>query len=63
MTFIQESWKAIVALLIPIAYGAAIEMIDALNQWAAGEGSPWAILIGAMFTSVGVWLKANKPSA
>jgi hypothetical protein len=59
---IRGSWKAIVALLIPIAFGAASEMFDVLGDWAAENGGVWAGVASGVLTSVAVWLKANRPT-
>jgi len=61
MDKIRESWKAIVAFLIPIAWTTAIQINDAFSEWATEQGV-WSGIILAAFTSLGVWLKANQPA-
>lgn len=58
-----EYAKAIVALAIPIAIGAAVELVDALSQWASETGSVWSGIAVGVLTAAGVWLKANRPPA
>lgn len=60
---IREAWKAVVAVLIPLAWYAAGQVVDTLGAWAQGEGAPWSAVIVALLTGAGVWLKANQPPA
>ncbi len=59
-TFIRSSWKAVVALLIPIAFGAAADMITVLSDWVLDQGFVWGGLVAGLLTSIGVWFKANR---
>lgn len=63
MQKVKEAWKAVVALLVPIAFGAAVEMVDALGEWATSQSAVWSGVAVGVLTSVGVWLKANAPKA
>jgi hypothetical protein len=58
---VQEGWKAIVGLLIPIAFGAASESIEALNTWILDQGFVWGGIVAGLLSGVGIWLKKNRP--
>jgi hypothetical protein len=62
MDQLKASWKAIVALLIPIAFGAASEGVDVIGEWVTTNGGVWAGIATGVLTSIGVWLKANRPA-
>jgi len=53
--FITASWKAVVALAIPIIWEAGVQLVDGLQGTFVDNTYALAVL-----TSVGVWLKANK---
>lgn len=60
LAFIKQSWKAVVALLIPIAFGAAAEMVDAISDFVSNSGNAWSGIVVGVLSAVGVWLKANR---
>lgn len=53
--FIRHSWKAVVALAVPILMEAAIQLVEGLQGTFVDNTIAVAIL-----TSLAVWLKANK---
>ncbi len=61
--FIKSSWKAVAALLTPIAFGAATEMIEAISEWVSTTNSIWAGAAVGLLTSLAVWFKANAPAS
>lgn len=61
ITKVREGWKAVVALLIPIAFAAAVDMIDVVAVWVQDAGGVWSGVAVGVLTSLGVWLKSNQP--
>jgi len=61
MQTLKATWKAVVALLIPIAFGAASEAVEAIGEWATTSNQVWTGVVVGAVTSIGVWLKANRP--
>jgi hypothetical protein len=59
---VQESWKAILAFVGPLVVATGSDLVDAgaAKVEAIGIEAEW--WIASAFTSVIVWLKANKPS-
>ena len=54
--YVRYAWKAIVALLIPLAWTLAVDLVDQLQGTFADN-----MIFVAVLTSLGVWLKANGP--
>ena len=60
--WLAASWKAIIALLAPIAFGAAAEMLDALGEWVTTQNGIWVGIVYGVIQSIAVWLKSNSPN-
>jgi hypothetical protein len=58
---IQESWKAVVALLIPLLWTAAIDLLDGLAETLNTDASWPSAIVLSVIAAVSVWLKANRP--
>jgi hypothetical protein len=56
-SFLQQSWKAVIALAIPILWMGAIQLFEGLEGTFVDNEIALAVV-----TAVGVWLKANKPA-
>lgn len=61
METIRGAWKAVMALVIPIAIGALASMIDAIGEWVQTQPGIWSGVVVGVLTSAGVYLKRNIP--
>ena len=58
---VREGWKAVVALAIPIAFGAASDLVEAVGEWVATQPGLWTGTVLGALSAIGVWLKRNAP--
>lgn len=57
--FVRISWKAVVALAVPILMGAAADILTAFGEWITTQGFTWGGVATGIIASIAVWLKAN----
>lgn len=55
--WIAPYWKAVVALMIPLAFDLLVGLVEGLQGTFVDN-----VIVVAVLTSFGVWLKANRPA-
>lgn len=59
---ITEAWKAVVALAIPILFGAAASIVEGFGEWVSTQSGLWVGIALGLIEAVAVWLKRNAPA-
>lgn len=59
MQKVKEAWKAVVALAVPVLFGAAATIFSGFGEWLGTQDGIWVgVLVGAV-NAIAVWLKRN----
>jgi hypothetical protein len=59
MEFIRSSWKAVVALAVPVLLGAAATILDGFGEWLTTQEGVYVGIAVGIINAVAVWLKGN----